>query len=26
LLVIYPAYFGCIAGTLICWLVRYGKV
>ena len=26
LLVIYPAYFGSIAGTLICWLVRYGKV
>ncbi len=26
LFVIYPAYFGAIAGTLICWLVRYGKV
>lgn len=26
LFVIYPAYFGSIAGTLICWLVRYGKV
>ena len=26
LLVIYPAYFGSIAGTLLCWLIRYGKV
>jgi hypothetical protein len=26
LLVIYPAYFGSIAGTLACWLIRYGKV
>ncbi len=26
LFVIYPAYFGSIAGTLVCWLVRYGKV
>lgn len=26
LLVIYPAYFGSVAGTLICWLIRYGKV
>ena len=26
LYVIYPAYFGSIAGTLVCWLVRYGKV
>jgi len=26
LCVIYPAYFGSIAGTLICWLVRYGRV
>ena len=26
LLVIYPAYFGSIMGTLVCWLVRYGKV
>ena len=26
LCVIYPAYFGSIAGTLACWLVRYGSV
>jgi hypothetical protein len=26
LCVIYPAYLGSIAGTLACWLVRYGKV
>ncbi len=26
LVVIYPAYLGSIAGTLACWLVRYGKV
>ena len=26
LLVIYPAYIGSIAGTLVCWLIRYGKV
>jgi len=26
LAVIYPAYLGGIAGTLLCWLVRYGKV
>ena len=26
LYVIFPAYFGSIAGTLVCWLVRYGKV
>jgi hypothetical protein len=26
LCVIYPAYFGSIAGTLACWLVRYGRV
>jgi len=26
LCVIYPAYFGSIAGTLLCWLLRYGKV
>ena len=26
LLVIYPAYIGGIVGTLICWLIRYGKV
>lgn len=26
LLVIYPAYFGSIVGTLACWLIRYGKV
>jgi hypothetical protein len=26
LLVIYLAYFGSIAGTLLCWLVRYGQV
>lgn len=26
LFVIYPAYFGSVAGTLICWLIRYGKV
>lgn len=26
LLVIYPAYVGSIAGTLACWLIRYGKV
>jgi len=24
--VIYPAYFGSIIGTLVCWLIRYGKV
>jgi len=26
LCVIYPAYFGSIIGTLLCWLIRYGKV
>jgi len=26
LFVIYPAYLGGIAGTLLCWLIRYGKV
>ena len=26
LFVIYTAYFGSIAGTLLCWLVRYGSV
>jgi hypothetical protein len=26
LFVIYPAYFGGIAGTLVCWLVRYGRL
>ena len=26
LCVMYPAYLGSIAGTLICWLVRYGKI
>lgn len=26
LAVIYPAYLGSIAGTLVCWLIRYGKV
>ncbi|HNX33687.1 MAG TPA: hypothetical protein PKM57_03615 [Kiritimatiellia bacterium] len=26
LCVIYPAYIGGIVGTLVCWLVRYGKV
>ena len=26
LVVIVPAYLGSIAGTLLCWLVRYGKV
>jgi len=26
LFVIYPAYFGSVAGTLICWFLRYGKV
>ncbi len=26
LLVIVPAYVGSIAGTLLCWLIRYGKV
>ncbi|MDR2849885.1 MAG: hypothetical protein LBW77_04990 [Verrucomicrobiota bacterium] len=26
LFVIYPVYLGGIAGTLVCWLVRYGKV
>ncbi len=26
LCVIYPAYLGGIAGTLLCWLLRYGKV
>ena len=26
LLVIYPAYLGSIAGTLACWLIRFGKV
>jgi hypothetical protein len=26
LFVIYPAYIGAIAGTLACWLMRYGKV
>ncbi len=26
LLVVYPAYFGSVAGTLVCWWVRYGKV
>lgn len=26
LCVIYPAYIGSIAGTLACWLIRYGKI
>ncbi len=26
LLVIYVAYFGGVAGTLLCWVLRYGKV
>lgn len=26
LCVMYPAYLGSIAGTLICWLIRYGKI
>lgn len=26
LCVIYPAYFGSIAGTLACWLVRHGRI
>jgi uncharacterized BrkB/YihY/UPF0761 family membrane protein len=26
LAVIYPAYLGSIAGTLVCWLIRYGRV
>ena len=26
LVVIYPAYLGSIAGTLACWLVRYGRI
>jgi hypothetical protein len=26
LLVIYPAYFGSVAGTLLCWLIRYGRI
>jgi len=26
LLVIYPAYFGSIVGTLVCWLIRYGRL
>ena len=26
LCVMYPAYLGSIAGTLVCWLVRYGTI
>ncbi len=26
LVVLYPAYLGSIAGTLLCWLIRYGRI